>query len=117
MCVTIAEASLWDIAGKFQLKVVSAGNLNVSKDASIQVHAGVYHGAEEVCAVGNTRAIQLSEPADAVWHWNENVTFDVDVRDLPRGGRLCLSIWAVYGSNKKAKKKGREVSVWACVRV
>ena len=76
------------------------------------MYAGVYHGAEEVCAVGSTRAIQLSEPADAiVWHWNENVSFDVDVRDLPRGGRLCLSIWAVYGSNKKSKKKGREVSV------
>ena len=104
--------SLWDIAGKFQLKVVSAGNLNVSKDASIQVYAGLVHGTEEVCRVENTRPIQLQEPVEStVWHWNENIAFDVEMKDLPRGARLCLSIWAVYGSKEKRKRKGREVCV------
>lgn len=108
-CVSIAEGmSLWDIPGKFQLKVLSAGNLNVSKDASLVVYAGLYHGAEEVCTVANTRGVQVADHADsAVWQWNENIEFDVEARDLPRGGRLCLSVWAVYGSSKKSKKKGQ----------
>ncbi len=54
----------------------------------------------------------MSEPQEhPVWNWNENITFDVDVKDIPRGARLCLSIWAVYGSNKKVRKRGRDVSV------
>lgn len=62
--------------------------------------------------MGNTRAIQLQDPVEsAIWHWNENIAFDVDVRDLPRGARLCLSIWALYGGKSKSKKKGKEVVI------
>ena len=33
--------------------------------------------------------------------------FDVSVRDVPRGTRLCLAIYAVYGSKKKKTKTGK----------
>ncbi len=33
----LETANLWDIDGRFSLKIVSAGNLNVSKDASVSV--------------------------------------------------------------------------------
>ncbi len=33
--ITAETTDLWDIEGKFSLKIVSAGNLNVSKDASV----------------------------------------------------------------------------------
>lgn len=63
--------------------------------------------------MGNTRSIQLQDVTEnAIWHWNENIDFDIDVRDIPRGARLCLGIYALYGTNKKAKKKSnREVKV------
>ena len=32
--------------------------------------------------------------------------FDIDVRDIPRGARLCMAIYAVYGK-PKTKKKGK----------
>ena len=43
----------------------------------------------------------------AIWRWNENIIFDISVRDVPRGARLCLAIYAVYGSKKTKKKTGK----------
>lgn len=62
--------------------------------------------------MGNTRAIQLQDSAEnAIWHWNEHIEFDIDVRDIARGARLCLGIYAIYGGKGKSKKKAnKEVS-------
>lgn len=35
--IVLETTDLWDIDGKFSLKVISAGNLNVSKDASVSL--------------------------------------------------------------------------------
>ncbi len=61
--------------------------------------------------MGNTRPIQLQDASEnAIWHWNEHIDFDIDVKDIPRGARLCIGIYALYGTNKKGKKKSnREV--------
>ena len=42
-----------------------------------------------------------------IWRWNENIVFDIPVRDVPRGARLCLAIYAVYGSKRTKKKTGK----------
>ena len=42
-----------------------------------------------------------------IWRWNENIVFDILVTDVPRGARLCLAIYAVYGSKKKKAKTGK----------
>lgn len=34
--ITIETTDLWDVEGRFSLKIVSAGNLHVSKDASVR---------------------------------------------------------------------------------
>ncbi len=59
MYCIVDGVSLWEIVGKFNLKVISAGNLNVDKDASIQVYAGVFHGTEEICQVSSTHYIHI----------------------------------------------------------
>jgi len=65
-----------------------------------------------MCQMGKTRSIQLQDVTEnAIWHWNENIELDIDVKDIPRGARLCVGIYALYGGNKKGKKKtNREVS-------
>ena len=45
--------------------------------------------------------------AMGIWRWNENIVFDISVRDVPRGARLCLAIYAVYGGKKKKTKTGK----------
>ena len=42
-----------------------------------------------------------------IWRWNENIVFDIPVHDVPRGARLCLAIYAVYGNKKTKKKTGK----------
>ena len=78
----------------------------------IQVYACIYHGDERICQLGNTRSIQLQDIIeDAIWQWNEHIEFDIDVKNIPRGARLCLAIYALYSSRAKGKKKGnRDVS-------
>lgn len=46
-----------------------------------------------------------------IWHWNENIEFDIDVCDIPRGARLCCAIYAIYGDKSKKLKKKRDVSL------
>jgi len=62
--------------------------------------------------MGKTRAIQVGDVAEnAVWHWNEHIEFDIDVKDIARGARLCLAIYAIIGGKAKSKKKAnKEVS-------
>ena len=74
------------------------------------MYAGIFHGDEGLCATESTRAILRQEVStEALWNWNENIVFAINVCDLPRGARLCFAIYAVYGGKKQAKKKGREV--------
>ena len=65
-----------------------------------------------MCQMGSTRPIQLQDITDdAIWNWNENIEFDIEVKDIARGARLCLGIYALYSGKGKGKKKGnREVS-------
>jgi phosphatidylinositol-4,5-bisphosphate 3-kinase len=100
--------SLWSVEEKLEIKVDSAANLNVGKDASIMVIACVYHGDESLCADGQTRAMHLDGgDTSGIWRWNENIVFDIPVCDVPRGARLCLAIYAVYGNKKTKKKTGK----------
>ena len=76
----------------------------------IQVYGGVFHGDEPLCQ-GETRPILLADSAENIWHWNENIEFDINVKDLPHGARLCIAIYAIFGGGKqKSKKKGKEAS-------
>ena len=54
-------------------------------------------------------SLSLHPPdSNVIWRWNENIVFDLDIRDLPRGARLCLGIYAVYGRTKGKKKAARD---------
>ncbi len=82
------------------------------------VYANVYHGDEQLCQEGKTRPIQLQQESASshIWNWNEIIEFNIDVKDLPRGARLCMAIYAVYGKTKSKKKGSKEVNLlfpWA----
>ena len=77
------------------------------------VYANVYHGDEQLCQEGKTRPIQLQQESSSspIWNWNEIIEFNIDVKDLPRGARLCMAIYAVYGKTKSKKKGSKEVGI------
>ena len=45
------------------------------------VYAGLFHGSESLCKAEKTRSVQQeSADSQAVWNWNENIEFSIDVR-------------------------------------
>uniref|UniRef100_A0A3P9N1C6 Phosphatidylinositol 4,5-bisphosphate 3-kinase catalytic subunit alpha isoform n=1 Tax=Poecilia reticulata TaxID=8081 RepID=A0A3P9N1C6_POERE len=65
----------------------------------IYVRTGIYHGGEPLCENVNTQRVPCSNP-----RWNEWLTYDIYLADLPRSARLCLSICSVKG-RKGAKEE------------
>uniref|UniRef100_A0AAY4CDJ0 phosphatidylinositol-4,5-bisphosphate 3-kinase n=1 Tax=Denticeps clupeoides TaxID=299321 RepID=A0AAY4CDJ0_9TELE len=70
------------------------------------VQAGLFHGSELLCKVVTSNEVNVSsEPL-----WDQKLVFDISVGDLPRMTRLCLALYAVVGTTKKArstKKKNK----------
>lgn len=63
-----------------------------------------------------TRPVQAEVVGEGmlVWNINEYIEFNIMVMDLPRGARLCLGIYALYGGKSKPKKKKQEVGqLWS----
>uniref|UniRef100_A0AAY4CF52 phosphatidylinositol-4,5-bisphosphate 3-kinase n=1 Tax=Denticeps clupeoides TaxID=299321 RepID=A0AAY4CF52_9TELE len=73
---------------------------------SLVVQAGLFHGSELLCKVVTSNEVNVSsEPL-----WDQKLVFDISVGDLPRMTRLCLALYAVVGTTKKArstKKKNK----------
>ena len=56
----------------------------------VYVKAGIYHGRESLCPVVTTSKGASSEGAE----WNEILEFDIPIRDVPRGAKLCFIVFA-----------------------
>uniref|UniRef100_A0A8C6PA81 Phosphatidylinositol 4,5-bisphosphate 3-kinase catalytic subunit alpha isoform n=1 Tax=Nothobranchius furzeri TaxID=105023 RepID=A0A8C6PA81_NOTFU len=62
------------------------------------LRTGIYHGGEQMCDNVNTQRVPCSNP-----RWNEWLTYDMYIPDIPRAARLCLSVCSVKG-RKGAKE-------------
>ena len=56
----------------------------------VYVKAGIYHGRESLCSAVTTSKGAASENTE----WNENLEFDISIRDIPRGAKLCFVVLA-----------------------
>ena len=54
--------------------------------------AGIYHGRESLCTVVTTSKGASSESTE----WNEILEFDISIRDIPRGAKLCFIVFAAH---------------------
>ncbi|XP_056895472.1 phosphatidylinositol 4,5-bisphosphate 3-kinase catalytic subunit alpha isoform-like isoform X2 [Takifugu flavidus] len=89
--------------GKYILKVCGCDEYLLEKHPisqyKIYVRTGIYHGGEQMCDNVNTQRVPCSNP-----RWNEWLTYDMYISDIPRAARLCLSICSVKG-RKGAKEE------------
>ncbi|XP_034065898.1 phosphatidylinositol 4,5-bisphosphate 3-kinase catalytic subunit alpha isoform-like isoform X2 [Gymnodraco acuticeps] len=89
--------------GKYILKVCGCDEYLLEKypisQYKIYVRTGIYHGGEQMCDNVNTQRVPCSNP-----RWNEWLTYDMYIPDIPRAARLCLSICSVKG-RKGAKEE------------
>uniref|UniRef100_A0AAQ4PVG9 Phosphatidylinositol 4,5-bisphosphate 3-kinase catalytic subunit alpha isoform n=1 Tax=Gasterosteus aculeatus aculeatus TaxID=481459 RepID=A0AAQ4PVG9_GASAC len=96
-----AVKSLWTINGTLRIRILCATyvNVNIRDIDKIYVRTGIYHGGEQMCDNVNTQRVPCSNP-----RWNEWLTYDMYIPDIPRAARLCLSICSVKG-RKGAKEE------------
>uniref|UniRef100_A0A3Q1F662 Phosphatidylinositol 4,5-bisphosphate 3-kinase catalytic subunit alpha isoform n=1 Tax=Acanthochromis polyacanthus TaxID=80966 RepID=A0A3Q1F662_9TELE len=96
-----AAKSLWTINGTLRIRILCATyvNVNIRDIDKIYVRTGIYHGGEQMCDNVNTQRVPCSNP-----RWNEWLTYDMYIPDIPRAARLCLSICSVKG-RKGAKEE------------
>ncbi|KAG2468424.1 PK3CA kinase, partial [Polypterus senegalus] len=93
--------SLWAFNSLLRIRVLCATyvNVNIRDIDKIYVRTGIYHGGEPLCDNVNTQRVPCSNP-----RWNEWLSYDIYLTDLPRSARLCLSICSVKG-RKGAKEE------------
>ncbi|EMP38400.1 Phosphatidylinositol-4,5-bisphosphate 3-kinase catalytic subunit alpha isoform [Chelonia mydas] len=93
--------SLWAINSALRIRILCATyvNVNIRDIDKIYVRTGIYHGGEPLCDNVNTQRVPCSNP-----RWNEWLSYDMYIPDLPRAARLCLSICSVKG-RKGAKEE------------
>uniref|UniRef100_A0AAY4CDH9 phosphatidylinositol-4,5-bisphosphate 3-kinase n=1 Tax=Denticeps clupeoides TaxID=299321 RepID=A0AAY4CDH9_9TELE len=98
--------SLWTIQEPFYVQLVQGSRVNADEGMKLVVQAGLFHGSELLCKVVTSNEVNVSsEPL-----WDQKLVFDISVGDLPRMTRLCLALYAVVGTTKKArstKKKNK----------
>ncbi|XP_043926378.1 phosphatidylinositol 4,5-bisphosphate 3-kinase catalytic subunit alpha isoform [Protopterus annectens] len=97
-----SSKSLWSINSALRIKILCATyvNVNIRDIDKIYVRTGICHGGcEPLCDNVNTQRVQCSNP-----RWNEWLIYDINIPDLPRAARLCLSICSVKG-RKGAKEE------------
>ncbi|GCC17030.1 hypothetical protein chiPu_0021475, partial [Chiloscyllium punctatum] len=96
----VPAKSLWSFNNLLRIKILCATyvNVNIRDIDKIYVRTGIYHGGEPLCDNVNTQRVPCSNP-----RWNEWLSYDIYLIDLPRAARLCLSICSVKG-RKGAKE-------------
>uniref|UniRef100_A0AAJ7WKG1 phosphatidylinositol-4,5-bisphosphate 3-kinase n=1 Tax=Petromyzon marinus TaxID=7757 RepID=A0AAJ7WKG1_PETMA len=103
---------LWCVTSLLRLRILCATyvNVNIRDTDKIYVKTGVFHGGEPLCDNVNTQRVPCSNPL-----WNEWLTYDVGIVDLPRAARLCLSICSVKG--RKGAKEEHYPLAWGNVNL
>ncbi|KAM6909112.1 phosphatidylinositol 4,5-bisphosphate 3-kinase catalytic subunit alpha isoform [Xenentodon cancila] len=93
--------SLWAFNTLLRIRLLCATyvNVNIRDIDKIYVRTGIYHGGEPLCDNVNTQRVPCSNP-----RWNEWLSYDIHLADLPRSARLCLAICSVKG-RKGAKEE------------
>ncbi|XP_077865458.1 phosphatidylinositol 4,5-bisphosphate 3-kinase catalytic subunit alpha isoform-like, partial [Saccoglossus kowalevskii] len=102
--------SLWEVEVFLRIRIICATYVNAKEFDKIHVHSGIYHGNESLCECVNTKQVPCSTPL-----WNEWLTYNLRVQDIPRNARLCLSICST--SRRKARKEEKVALAWGNVNL
>ncbi|XP_063708405.1 phosphatidylinositol 4,5-bisphosphate 3-kinase catalytic subunit beta isoform [Culicoides brevitarsis] len=94
----------WDIDQPFKCKIQIIREVNISEDnrySEIGIQVGLYHGGKALCEPQRTIEKPLTSQRSV--RWDEELTFNINVLNLPRMTRLCF---VVYETVKSAKYSG-----------
>lgn len=72
-------------------------------NVQIGVQAGLFHGGKSLCESQKTAERVVSK--DGNIEWEEDLTFDLKVCDIPRMARLCFVVYEILKSSKGVRAR------------
>lgn len=100
------HVSSYDIEDNFEITIHSIERLNCDSNRTVEagIQVGLFHGGKSLCETKKTMERTLQP--QGCGSWDETLTFDISVRNVPRMARLCL---VVYETAKNLKNGGMRV--------
>lgn len=97
--------SSWNIDDPFTFRVSAICRLNcdTSRMVEVGVLAGLFHGGKSLCESQKTSEKLVSK--DGECEWEEDVTFELAVCNIPRMTRLCLVVYEILKSAKGVRAR------------
>ncbi|XP_069808018.1 phosphatidylinositol 4,5-bisphosphate 3-kinase catalytic subunit delta isoform-like [Dendropsophus ebraccatus] len=90
------QISLWDMKQPFTIQIIQGSNVTFAAGCKLVVRAGLFHGHEPLCQEVETT--EVNAVAHPVWH--QMMVFDIEVCDLPRMTRLCLTLCTAHPDHR-----------------
>lgn len=98
--------ALWTVRDYLKITVNDVRNLNVAIGSRICVRMALYHGNETVSDIMNTSVKEWPEGTKKVF--NEPLTFNILVQDVPRMAKLCCTLYTVIDRKKSKESRARK---------
>lgn len=101
----VKHISSWNVAEQFEITLHSIKKLNcdTSRTVEVGIQVGLFHGGKSLCEPQKSSE-KFPENGDV--DFEETITFDINVHNVPRMARLCL---VVYETARSAKGGGVRV--------
>ncbi|CAD6992165.1 phosphatidylinositol 4,5-bisphosphate 3-kinase catalytic subunit delta isoform [Ceratitis capitata] len=94
--------SSWDIENPFRLSLHQIENVNcdLSRAIKVGVHVGLFHGDRRLCA---QQSIEIAISNNRSFTFDKDISFDIQIKNLPRMARLCMAIYEVTKASRSKK--------------
>ncbi|XP_070560481.1 phosphatidylinositol 4,5-bisphosphate 3-kinase catalytic subunit alpha isoform-like [Ptychodera flava] len=96
----LPTVSLWETDARLRIRIICATYVNAKEFDKIYIHTGIYHGAEPLCDYVDTQQVNSSNPL-----WSKWLDYKIQLRDIPRSARLCLSICSTFKRKARREEK------------
>uniref|UniRef100_A0A336MQM4 phosphatidylinositol 3-kinase n=1 Tax=Culicoides sonorensis TaxID=179676 RepID=A0A336MQM4_CULSO len=100
----------WELDFPFQCHIQIIRDLNIADDNrynEIGVQVGLFHGGKSLCEPQRTTEKTLT--SQRTINWDEDLTFNINVLNLPRMTRLCFVVYEVVKNAKYSGTKTRRL--------
>ncbi|XP_058790627.1 phosphatidylinositol 4,5-bisphosphate 3-kinase catalytic subunit delta isoform [Phymastichus coffea] len=96
----------WYIDDNFKFVVNGISRLNCeasNRTVEVGLQAGVFHGGKSLAESQKTKDIVVGP--DGNCEWEETLSFNIKIRDIPRNTRLCFVLYEVGKTSKGIKSR------------
>ncbi|XP_018318828.1 phosphatidylinositol 4,5-bisphosphate 3-kinase catalytic subunit delta isoform [Agrilus planipennis] len=107
------KSTSWKIVENLRLTICTVSGLNcdTKRNVEIGIQVGLFHGGKSLCEPIRTPENTVNERCECVF--DHTLTFNIQVCNIPKNGKLCFVVYeasksAKGGKTKKIKESSKE---------